>query len=440
MLQFVKVSVLLAVFACFCFAQNPVECYGKLQAHGNKLVGSKTNSTPVQVRGVSLGWSNIDWPSARFFNATTVNAMVNSWRAEVIRAPLGYSGYGNTGYQGKPTENKNLVKAVVNAAIVKGVYVIIDWHSHNAHSSGETNAAKTFFTEMAREYGNNDHVIFEIYNEPICSNGSDMCDASQRTTWAQIKSYAEKIILAIREHSNNLILVGTPNWSQDVNVVNQSTKINDDNIAYVLHFYAATHALPTFRPKMNLILDEKLPIFVSEWGTTVSDGGQGDISSHDAKSSDAWMAHLDQNKISSAAWNVNDKSEGSSFFGKQNNFNMSSWTNTNMMTESGKYVYKKLTDYYSSGLEWRNCPDYTTPIMNSKTVSSNVMQLINNGVSLQISEAAKLQVFDLRGNLLRIIDLSYGSHFVSLNEFPKGLYIVKISLGSEKKVLRVPVS
>jgi len=326
---------------------GPVSYYGELKASGNKLIGSKTGSTAVQVRGVSLGWSNTGWGSDRFFNATTVNAMADSWKAEVIRVPIGYSESG--GYQ---TDASNLtrVKAAINAAIAKDVYVIIDWHSHNAHS--ETSAATAFFTDMAQTYGGYDNVIFEVYNEP------------ENTPWTTIRSYANTVISAIRQYSDNLILVGTRNWSQEVNEVT-SNPVSDSksNIAYVVHFYAYSHPYTgyttsgnaTFQSAINSVLNAGYPVFASEYGTTHSDGGQrsatgaiGNYNTHSASATDDWHTFMDSKKISSCAWNVNDKEEGSAFFGTGSTFDMSSWTNTSKMTSSGQYIYSKLTSYANS--------------------------------------------------------------------------------------------
>jgi len=348
-------------------ANNPVECYGKLQTSGNKLVGSKTGDAHVQVRGISLGWSNTGWESARFFTEATVDAMVDQWKAEIIRAPLGIGGNGylNTSTAGvistsdtRKQANKDRVTTVIDKAIQKGAYAIIDWHSHSAHLAAEQQEAITFFREMAQRYGHLDNIIFEIYNEPLCENGGN--PSCTRTTWAQIKSYAQAVISAIREHSSNLIIVGTPSYCQRIDEpVNDP--INDSNVAYVLHFYAAEHNLEgNFRNRLTTALDANLPVFISEYGTTSADGGQpgsNTYNSHNTERADIWHQFMDENKISSAAWNVNDKNEGSAFFGlnPKRQFNMSSWTDQNQMTASGQYIYNKLNGYYNAGLPWHNC-------------------------------------------------------------------------------------
>ena len=87
------------------------------------------------------------------------------------------------------------------------MYVIIDWHilSDGNPQQNQKEALK-FFKKMAKKYKNNTNVIYEICNEP---NGG--------TSWSTIKKYAEKIIKGIRTYDKKaVILVGTPNWSQDV--------------------------------------------------------------------------------------------------------------------------------------------------------------------------------------------------------------------------------
>jgi len=341
---------------------GPVACYGKLKASGNKLIGSKSGS-PVQVRGVSLFWSNTGWGGDRFFTATAVNAMVDDWKSEVIRVPIGYSESG--GYSTDPS-NLTRVKTAINAAIAKGVYVVIDWHSHNAHN--ELSAATSFFSDMAQTYGSKDHVIFELYNEPTPTNGG---------TWANIKTYANSVISTIRQYSDNLILVGTPSWDQEVNVA-AGSQVSDpkNNIAYVFHFYAYSHPRSAFESNVNAVLSAGYPVFVSEYGT-VDASGDG---RHDAESSNAWHTYMDANKISSCAWSLNDKKEAAAFFGTGSTFNMSSWTNTSSMTASGQYIFNKLRTYANSA-PWRGGSVIVQPQPSSSSISYIVTSSSSGAVS-----------------------------------------------------------
>jgi endoglucanase len=91
------------------------------------------------LRGVSYGWHSF-WP--RFYNAGTVKWLKDGWNANVVRAAMGVE-VGNPGmtYKDNPEDAKAKITAVVGSAINEGIYVIIDWHSHNINLT----EAKSFF-------------------------------------------------------------------------------------------------------------------------------------------------------------------------------------------------------------------------------------------------------------------------------------------------------
>ena len=134
-----KIISLVALAAVFAFA-GPVTYYGKLQAKNGQLYGSNTGtSTPVQLKGMSMYWDYWDAGSA-FYTTSVVNALVDKWNVEIIRVAHGTSGESGAGdYNNSKTRDD----AVIDAAIKKDIYVIIDYHAH--YASNEVNEAKSFF-------------------------------------------------------------------------------------------------------------------------------------------------------------------------------------------------------------------------------------------------------------------------------------------------------
>jgi endoglucanase len=254
---------------------------------GNRIVGE--HGMPVSLAGCSFFWSQ--W-QGQFYNADVVNWLKLDWKASLVRIPLGVEG---NGYLEHPAEERARVCALVDATLAAGLYVIIDWHDH--HANQHTAQALAFFQDMARRYGRYPNVLYEIFNEP-----------SQNASWPnEVKPYAEQVVAAIRAiDPENMIIVGSPNWSQDVDVV-ADDPIKAKNIAYSLHFYAGTHK-QWLRDKALKALQKGLPLFVTEWGTCNADG-KGDI---DEASTRDWMDFMQQWGLSHCNWAVSESDETAS--------------------------------------------------------------------------------------------------------------------------------
>ena len=152
------------------------------------------------------------------------------------------------GYIREKDWSKEKIKVVVDAAIKENIYVIIDWHSHNIR----LNEAKEFFVEMATTYGKYPHVIYEIFNEP------------EQQSWPDVKAYSTELIKTIREiDPDNIILVGSPHWDQDIHIVADDPIKGYDNLMYTPHFYAATHK-QWLRDRGDYALGKGVPLFISE--------------------------------------------------------------------------------------------------------------------------------------------------------------------------------
>ena len=263
---------------------------------------------------MSFFWSN--W-SQKYYTAEYVDLMADEFGCEILRCSYGIQD------DGIPYDEtcEPLIEDVINEAINKGLYVIIDWHSHGAHRSPEE--AAEYFGQLAEKFGSYDNVIFEIYNEP------------RDVGWKDIKTYAETVIPAIREYSDNLIVVGTPNWSQDVDIA-AGDSLDGENIAYALHFYAGTHK-GWLRSKADKAIKAGIPLFITEWGGVNADGN-GSI---DVNSTKEWFEWIDENKLSSCNWAINDKDEGSSIFVSDSD-----------ISETGKFI-KELINERTSDAPWR---------------------------------------------------------------------------------------
>jgi endo-1,4-beta-xylanase len=307
------VVVALSLLTFVALAETPVARHGLLKVKGNRIVDQ--HGSEVQLRGMSMFWSQ--W-KGKYYTPEVVKWLVDDWKINVIRVAMAVD---NGGYA---TNKKEIDKvyAVIDAAVNEGIYVVVDFHVHNA--AKYESEAINFFTEVATRYGSLPNIIYEPWNEPVNHSWSKV-----------IKPFHESVIAAIRKvDADNLVVCGTKTWSQDVEEASLDP-IKDVNVAYVLHYYAATHK-QKLRDEAARALKNGAALMVTEYGT-VESTGTGYLDLQEAR---AWWKFLDDNKISHCNWSVSDKNETASIL-KPGTKDTAPWT-LDDLTESGKLVREEI--------------------------------------------------------------------------------------------------
>jgi len=283
---FILICLLLNA-AVLTVAQSPVEKHGRLQVEGNRI--NDQNGHAAQLRGISFSWSI--WAGKKYYNPAVTDWLIKDFNVSIIRVSMAVQPAG--GYLDNPDEQLRLVTTVTDHALNKGIYVLLDWHDHN--SEKHVKQATKFFGIMAKRYSGKPNIIYEIWNEP------------EQQSWQVVKDYATEVIREIRKSDkSNLIIVGSPHWDQDVDMVTTDPISGFANIAYSFHFYASDpnhqHAL---RAKADLALQGGIPLFVTEWGVGEANGdGRFDLAK-----TEEWMNWMEQKKLSWVNWNITDKKE-----------------------------------------------------------------------------------------------------------------------------------
>lgn len=289
-LQAVSLLWLILFIAPHAGAQTPVAKNGQLRVIGLKLCNQYGN--PIQLRGMSThGIQWYGWGSC--LTEASLDALANDWGADILRISL-YVQEG--GYDTDPAGFTAQVSRLIEEATERGMYALVDWHQLDP---GDPNAnlakARTFFTAIANAHKDKVNIIYDVCNEP---NG---------VTWARIKTYADQIIPVIRAiDADAPILVGTHGWAslgisdgrtaQDI----VSNPLTFSNIMYTFHFYAASHG-NEYYDELNWASD-RLPIFVTEFGTQTYTGDGG----NDFTMSQRYIDLLRTKKISWTNWNYSD--------------------------------------------------------------------------------------------------------------------------------------
>ena len=427
---------LAASLATTAFAQitptrvGPVSQYGQLMTGKNssgkgQIYGScegVKDGAEVQVRGMSLYWSLMP-QAVEYWSEEGITTMVNDMKIQIVRAAMATGNEdwqgGYKGYASDPNTQKNLVKTVVEAAIKNDIYVIIDWHSHEAHK--QTDAAKNFFKEMAETYGQYDNVIFEVYNEP------------QQISWSEVKNYANQVIQVIRQYSDNLVLVGNPSWDQNPsdaigNEVNDSKK----NTAYTLHYYANSHNWSgnydwggeSEGSKGEKAMNAGLSVFISEWGTGNADGK----GTPDQNRNKNWQDYVNKHKLSWANWSASYISEGTAAFQEGSSKTSLQYTTSGNLVKG--YLATNPTSY-------KACKAEEEVGIKAPAIAGGFSVSLE-GKTLNIAGGnANVEIYSLLGNKFMAVENVSGA--LSLASLPSGSYVVRVNAKEGGKTMRVQV-
>src|SRR6185503_385509 len=316
-----RILLLISIITQSLFAQTPVQLNGALSVVNGQIVNK--NGVPPQLRGISLSWSL--WQGRKYYNPAVVDWLASDLKMSIMRAAMGVEPA--LGYLQEPAAQTQLEESVVDEAIKGGAYVLIDWHDH--HSNLHLERAKTFFTEMAKRYKGVPNVIYEIWNEPWGN-----------VSWDTVKNYSVRLITEIRKYDpDNLIVVGSPHWDQDVNIAADNPVTGFRNIAYSFHFYASDpNHQEKLRAKADAALAKGLPLIITEWGVSESNGN----GKFDQALVKTWFDWMEKNKLSWTNWNITDRQETTALLMPGAPVN-GGWTEA-QLTPAGLYIREKLRE------------------------------------------------------------------------------------------------
>ena len=379
-----------------------------LSAHGSLHVGRAAgysaptildvHNQPYQLIGASS--HGLQW-YPRYMNKDTFRTLRDDWGINTIRLAV-YPKEG--GYlEGSQNSMDETIQRGIQAASDLGMYVILDWHVLNYNPNDIKSQAKSFFSDYVSRYRSYDNILYEICNEPV---NTPWYDGSGNDLY----SYGTDLLKTIRSIDPDAIVIcGTNTWSQDVDQVS-SKPLNDPNVMYTLHFYAATH-YSDLQNKLRTAVSNGTPVFVSEFGSCDASGNGG----YDFDNADTWLNLLDQYNISYCAWALSNKAEAASYL-KPSCTALSNWKESDL-SEGGKW--------YRNRCRNRTGTIHTVPASSSAAgiqVQSNVRNSWNNGATIDVTLQSARDLdgwkvsFDLDGEITDLwngtIQSHTGKHYV----------------------------
>lgn len=297
---------------------TPFGKHGALHTRGNKLLDSNNQQYMINGLHIFNGGSEL-----KYCSYESMKWLRDDWGIDCIRVAsvLDEMGYGVHGIvAGSDDEiaqmKQNIIDAVDTAESL-GMYLIIDWHGldesrrydnpdvtmERADPNLYLPEAKEFFAQMSERFAACDHVIYELYNEPLSGKGTypDDYDAAYAYAWQRIKEFSEQLIPIIRENDPNaLILVPSPSACQQPQLCAKDP-IDSENIVYTMHFYAGVHGEWLVQNTQNA-LNAGLPVYISEFGRW--DDGVLTESDTDYNSMPLWLRSVEKMSLSNCLFSL----------------------------------------------------------------------------------------------------------------------------------------
>lgn len=278
----------------------------KIKETEGKKTLCDSSGNPIQLCGMST--HGLQW-FGDIINNNAFAALSKDWGSNVIRLAMYV---GENGYATDPSLKDKVVDGI-KLAKTNDMYVIVDWHVLTPGDPTDEiySGAMNFFKYISSKFPNDPNIIYELCNEP---NQNSNGVSNDKAGWQKVKSYSLPIIKMLRDSGNkNLIVVGNPCWSQRPDLA-ADDPIDDDNIAYTVHFYSGTHKpsddetdRSNVMSNTRYALSHGVAVFATEWGDSNADGNGGPF----FDDAEIWLKYLDDNNISWCNWSLSNYDETS---------------------------------------------------------------------------------------------------------------------------------
>jgi hypothetical protein len=208
-----------------------------------------------------------------------------------------------------------VLQPAVDYATSKGLYAIVDFHQID-NATGDGGAASqsgqdaiTFWTQIAPVFSNYPNVFYEAFNEPIDTS------AGSSAGWNQAYlAVAQSWVNTIRAGApNNIIVVGSPSWSQ---YPNGGHALTGSNLVFTAHAYPNNWPGTGESSFLARVQEAAAtaPVFFTEWGFQIGTASKtNSLATPDDSWGQALQSVLNAGGESWTAW-VADPSWGPPMF------------------------------------------------------------------------------------------------------------------------------
>jgi len=268
----------------------------------NNLVDEDNNI--ITLRGVSIADPYYLAHYDHYFSEKIFIELSN-WNINVVRIPI-HPGW----WQAEKDYAQKYLDSIVSWGEKYGFYIILDWHAIGNPLTGKAQnpewkekgytvynsslqLAEHAWVELAKRYGENSWVIFELFNEPASLGGL--------VDWEEWRDKLIELIDKIRTYApDTLILVSGWHWTYNLKGFS-SYPIERNNIAYVAHIYAS-HKDPKDWEYSFGYLSNTYPLVVTEWGFSSTVNPTEHYYGTSEEFGQPFLSYMEDKNISWIAW------------------------------------------------------------------------------------------------------------------------------------------
>ena len=302
------------------FENNYANYNGQLHLQGNNLVNQYGEK--IQLRGLvgtAVSKYSIHYtPNNRFsyyLNDESIKVL-KSWGTNVIRLGMEVEDVNNT------TITQDYLNTI-DLLLKNNMYVIVIlWNNGKINDNIEI--AKQYFDLLSKKYNNIPNIIYEIANEPTIDYNS-------------IIQYSDKIISVIRKNdTKNIIIVPYTNYDSYLNLINIKDLKYPYNVMVSYHIYVGDSLTSENINCLEQAIKNKIPVFVTEWGTTLSNGNDGFYEDY----ANAFVQLMNNYNLSWCNFQISDLNfkVNTEYSGIVKNNQWNNKLEDDILTESGKYI------------------------------------------------------------------------------------------------------
>lgn len=247
---------------------------GRLHTEGRWIRDSDGNDVRLQ------GMAPADPGFYRRFHPKTFEAVLEwatdesrGWHPNVVRLPFTKDSVDHFGLETYVTE---IMRPAVDLLETRDVYALVDYHLIRPYTQDATDeyneendetldpindVMETFWDRVAPEFAEDEHVIFELFNEPTqpAMYGDD---AGAWQTWREA---AQPWVDLVQQHAPETpLIIGSPRWTSVTHMAPEYP-FEGENLIYAGHIYPDNGAPSEFDQYYGEPAND-VPVVITEFG------------------------------------------------------------------------------------------------------------------------------------------------------------------------------